>query len=245
MQTVLLIVLAILPALALLWYFERKDKGRKEPRKLKWKIFWWGVLATVFAIFIELQVEGLWLQFVHPVFDKWIYIFLTSFITAAVVEEGLKMWVVKTHVFKNKHFDEFMDGITYAIIASLGFATAENIMYVLDGGVGVAVIRAIFSVPGHAMFSGIMGFYIGIAKFSIKEKRCDRYLWTGFGFAVLYHGTFNFLLFTEIVPLILLVIPLMVIMALHIRHCIKKAHRHDIGIGNIKVKPPTTKPLST
>ncbi len=57
MQTVLLIILSILPAALLLWYFERQDKGHKEPHKLKWKIFRWGILATVFAIFIEIFVE--------------------------------------------------------------------------------------------------------------------------------------------------------------------------------------------
>ncbi len=131
-----------------------------------------------------------------------------------------------------------MDGITYAIIASLGFATVENIMYVLDGGFMVALIRAIFSVPAHALFSGIMGFYIGIAKFAVKEKRRDFLIWKGLGFAVFYHGTFNFLLFSEVVWLIAMVVPLMIVMWMHLKRVIKRAHHFDIGIGNILETAP-------
>ena len=57
MQTALLIVLSIIPAEVLLWYFNKQDKGKPEPKKLKWKIFGWGGLAAVFAVIIELNVE--------------------------------------------------------------------------------------------------------------------------------------------------------------------------------------------
>ena len=41
-------------------------------------------------------------------------------------------------------------------------------MYVLDGGVGVAILRALTSVPGHAIFGLFMGNYYGLA------KRCEQ-----------------------------------------------------------------------
>lgn len=39
-------------------------------------------------------------------------------------------------------FDEPLDGIVYGVTASLGFATLENILYVVDGGFEVALVRA-------------------------------------------------------------------------------------------------------
>ncbi len=225
MNNIYLLILSILPALFLLWYFERQDKGRKEPLRLKWKIFGWGIIATFFAAVIELNIEDLY-NLLGIQNNFWLYIFLSAFVTAAITEEALKFWVVKRHVYKDKHFDEIMDGITYTIIASLGFATLENIFYVLEGGFAIGIIRALLSVPAHALFSGIMGYYIGKAKFAPAPWIRRNLLWKGFGFAVLYHGLFNFLLFTESI-LILLIIPLFIIMILHLRSKILQARFDD------------------
>jgi len=222
----LLVLLSILPAVILLWFFEKQDKGRKEPRRLKWKIFKWGLLATVFAGFIEVYVDGFFQNFIDPVENFFPYIIVSSFIVAAFVEEALKLWVVKTHVYKSKYFDEVMDGITYTIIASLGFATLENIFYVLDGGFTIGIIRAFISVPAHALFSGIMGYFIGKARFEVDSKKSQKLLIKGFAIAVFYHGTFNFLLFTESF-LAFLVIPLLIIMWLHLKSKIIQARIAD------------------
>ena len=64
-----------------------------------------------------------------------------------------------------------MDGIVYATAASLGFATIENILYVLDGGLAVGIVRAIASVPGHVVFACIWGFALGTAKFRPANER--------------------------------------------------------------------------
>ncbi|MBD3361097.1 PrsW family intramembrane metalloprotease [Candidatus Peregrinibacteria bacterium] len=226
MKLAILIILSILPAIILLWYFEKQDKGRKEPRKLKWKIFGWGILATVIAAVIELNLEDFYFYIgIDPIKHFWLYIFLGSFVTAALVEEALKLWIVKTHVFRNKHFDEVMDGITYTIIASLGFATLENILYVLGLGYGIAIVRALISVPAHALFSGIMGFYIGKSRFAVPSES-SKLLWKGFGIAIFYHGLFNFLLFTRS-ALVFLVIPLMIIMGVHLKTKINEARFAD------------------
>lgn len=229
----LLIVLSILPALILLWYFERQDKGLKEPRRLKWKIFWWGILATVFAGIIEVFMDDFIRKFVTEDTNFYLSIFLSAFVVAAFVEEALKMWVVKAHVYKSEHFNEIMDGITYTIIASLGFATFENIFYVLDGGFGIGILRALVSVPGHAFFSGIMGYYIGKARFEEDVSVSRKLLVKGFTIAVFYHGLFNFLLFTESM-MIFLVFPLIIVMAYHLKHKIEKARFEDKVDGELE-----------
>ncbi len=216
MNTILLLLLSIFPALILLAYFERQDKGKKEPRKLRAKVFLYGILAVIAAIFIEVILEEFFTSLQIPTIY---YIFLTSFITAAITEESLKLWVVRKNLLKSIHFDEAMDGITYTIIASMGFATMENIMYVLDGGVYVAVLRAFTAVPAHALFSGIMGYYI------LRPKKSQ--VLTGLCFGVFYHGLYNFLLMSQSAWLILSVLPLMVFMWFHLRKKIKQARIQD------------------
>jgi RsiW-degrading membrane proteinase PrsW (M82 family) len=223
MNYFLLLLLSVFPVIALLLYFERQDKGRKEPMRLKWKVFKWGIYAAVFAGVIEINID--W-GFSYLNMPPMVYAFLSAFFMAALVEESLKLWVVKKEIFKDEHFDEIMDGISYAILASLGFAMLENVLYVMQEGFAVGIIRALLSVPGHAMFSGVMGYYIGKAKVANTPWASRSLLWKGLGFAILYHGSFNFILSTEN-ELIFLVIPLLIIMGIHLKHKIKQARYED------------------
>lgn len=223
MNYFLLFLLSVFPVIALLLYFEKQDKGRKEPLRLKWKVFKWGIYATVFAGVIEINID--W-GFSYLNMPPMVYAFLSAFFMAALVEESLKLWVVKKEIFKDEHFDEIMDGISYAILASLGFAMLENVLYVIAEGFAVGIIRALLSVPGHAMFSGVMGYYIGKAKVSDTPWGARALLWKGLGFAILYHGSFNFILSMEN-ELIFLVIPLLIIMGIHLKHKIKQARYED------------------
>src|SRR5262249_31700853 len=63
------------------------------------------------------------------------------------------------------------DGIVYGAVASLGFATYENFLYVSDYGIGVAIRRAIMSVPGHAFMGAVMGYFAGQWKFGPANHR--------------------------------------------------------------------------
>jgi len=85
-----------------------------------------------------------------------------------LIEESAKFAALYVGIYRHAQFDEIIDGILYAVAASLGFATLENIAYVLEGGTVVGVLRAALSVPGHAFFGAVMGFYVGLAKFSSR-----------------------------------------------------------------------------
>jgi len=237
MRITFLILISILPVIILLWYFEKQDKGKKEPLSLKWKIFKWGIMATIFAAIIEVGIDMAIIGFFAE--TSWAYIFLTSFVTAAVTEEALKLWVVKEHASGKTEFDEIMDGISYTIIASLGFAALENILYVIQGGFLVGVLRASLSVPAHALFSGVMGYYIGKAHFTADKSRSKKLLLKGFLLGVLYHGLFNFFLFTGTM-LVFLVIPLIAVMGLHLKILIKQARFED-KVDKLAPKPFTLK----
>ncbi|MBT3704329.1 PrsW family intramembrane metalloprotease [Candidatus Peregrinibacteria bacterium] len=222
MQIAILATISVLPALFLLWFFEKQDHGEKEPIRLKNKVFFWGVFSTIIAGGIEINVDS----WIPESFNFWVYIFIMSFITTALVEEGIKLWIVKKVAWPHKKFNEVMDGITYAVIAGLGFAMLENLLFVLSTNIEVGIARGLLAVPAHALFSGLLGYYIGEAKFQNTPWDARNKLWKGFLIAVFYHGLYDFLLFSQ-TSLWILILPLLVIMAFHLTHLISKARHLD------------------
>lgn len=171
-----LLLLAVAPALFIFLYLYRKDRYEPEPLRLVIWIFFLGTVAVIPAAFIEL------------LFPSGIFV---PAVVAPVVEEATKFLVVFLTIYRNPEFDEPVDGIVYAMAAGLGFATLENILYVLEGGLMVGIVRAIASVPGHVVFSCIWGFALGIAKFRPEQERTGIIL-AGLAGAILMHGIFNF-----------------------------------------------------
>ncbi|HLL21582.1 MAG TPA: PrsW family glutamic-type intramembrane protease, partial [Kofleriaceae bacterium] len=110
-----------------------------------------------------------------------------------------KMFVVYWIVWRRPEFDERMDGIVYACRAGLGFALVENVMYLLFLAPTVGdqltmwILRALLAVPGHAMWTGMIG---GMA----ARRRFDRAglgLFGGYLLAVAFHGAYDLALFVQ------------------------------------------------
>lgn len=158
----LLFQLAVLPAVFLIWYIYRKDKAEKEPAKLLVRLFVLGALVCIVVAFIEVFASAV-LGVVIPE-STVMYAFLENFYAVALVEELAKYFVLKKSTWSSAHFDYLFDGVVYAVVASLGFATFENVFYVASGGVSTAIARALLSVPGHAIDGVCMGYFYGLAK---------------------------------------------------------------------------------
>jgi RsiW-degrading membrane proteinase PrsW (M82 family) len=211
-----LLFVAVAPGLFLLWYFYHRDKYEREPKKLLFKIFFFGGLTVIPAIIFELILEKAFNAFTFGVLN----VFLVCFLVVGPVEEILKFFVVRNWAYNRPEFDEVMDGIVYCVSASLGFATLENIMYVLSNGLGVGLIRAFLAVPGHAMYGAIMGYFIGRAKLNCARE--NRLMTFGVLFAILFHGLYDFLLLTK-TAFAVLVIALLVVLGILIRKQLKRA----------------------
>jgi RsiW-degrading membrane proteinase PrsW (M82 family) len=139
---------------------------------------------------------------------------------AGLVEESVKLYFIKRYIFRRPEFDERADGIVYAICVSMGFAFVENFIYGYRDA-SVLFARAFSAVPGHALFSGIMGYYIGLSKIEAgKEAAWFR----GLVWAVLFHGLYDFFLFSG---LSLAVIPLLVTGWAVLVRLFRKAARAD------------------
>jgi RsiW-degrading membrane proteinase PrsW (M82 family) len=181
----LLAVSAVVPSALLVWYFHARDAYPEPPRVL-WTTFGLGVL-TVFPILII----GYPLQHaVDLVPDPFASSLLGALFVAAIPEELMKLLVLLGYNMRSRAFDEPMDGIVYGVVASLGFATLENVLFVFGGGLSVAVSRAFTAVPLHAFVGAIMGYYVGQA-WRLPAQR-TRYILLGYGFAVLLHMLYDF-----------------------------------------------------
>lgn len=220
---VLLILASLAPVVFLLWYFDRLDKEQKESRRFLWKIFLWGVLVTFVAGAVE-YILGVSLGGLFT--DPLISLLVIAFVFVAATEEGLKYWVVKKKAYDHPAFNEYYDGVIYAVVASLGFAALENIIYVLEGGLYIAIIRALLAVPAHALFGAIMGYHMGLARFEKDKHKEGKLLRKGVFWAIFFHGLYDFLLLTSS-ALALFVIPMLLGMYIYVRRKIKHLHFLD------------------
>ena len=161
MYEVLLGASALAPSLLLVTFFHRRDVF-PEPPAVLWRTFGLGILIVLPVLAVALPLDALAEQVENPL----LYGLASAFLGAAIPEEFFKFVVLYFYAARHMEFDEPMDGLVYGATASLGFATLENILYVSDGGFGVAALRAVLAVPGHAFLGVIMGWYVSQAKFS-------------------------------------------------------------------------------
>ena len=190
---ILLVCLALLPPILILIDFYKRDKYKPEPKRLIILLFIISGLTVFPAAEIEKTVNYELHSFLEPNFC--LNNLFHSFIYSASVEEIIKFTLVWIIAFRSRYFDELVDGIIYAVTAGLGFAAVENIYYCLNSGIYIACIRAFTAVPLHCAASGLMGYFIGKAKFT-TPRISKLYFLYGLTIAVLIHGTYNYLLFS-------------------------------------------------
>jgi protease PrsW len=176
----------VAPGLALLSYFYLKDEYDSEPISFVLKTFIFGALLVFPLMFIQHVFE------VEMVFQsRW----LNAFISASLLEEFFKWFILFYTVYKHLSFDEPYDGIVYGAAVSLGFATVENIFYLFANGFEHAIGRALLPVSSHALFGVIMGFYFGKSKFSLNKNKTWIVLSLLIPFVL--HGTYDYILLSQ------------------------------------------------
>jgi len=198
METLKLLYLAIGPGIAIavfIFYSNKLDRG---PRTLALKSFFLGGLAVFPSHYFEGIVEGLMgLQALHNVDAPlyWPKTIFYAFFGVALAEEFCKFLFLKAFICDDREFDEPFDGIIYGAMVGCGFATVENIMYVLPNGQEVGMMRMLTAVPGHAFFGVILGYFIGRAKFSINRVRHSI---NGLVLVITLHGLYDTAAFSNI-----------------------------------------------
>ncbi len=198
-----LLLITILPSILIVLFFVKSDRF-KEPTKEIIKVFFLGILITIPAYFLNTYLSEIWYS------TNASEGLISSFLTAAPVEEGLKLSVLYFFVYKMKDFNEPVDGIVYGVTVSLGFATLENIYYVYlladyfeTTSMTLAILRSFSAIPAHAVFGVFMGYFF--MKYAFIKKGDN--LIFAFLIPFVLHGCYN--LFTSsnfIISLILIII---------------------------------------
>ena len=77
----------------------------------------------------------------------------------------------------------------------MGFATAENVAFVMNGTASLAIMRMLSAVPAHFVFAVIMGYYLGKAKTNKKSQ-----LWfitLSLLVPIFFHSLYDYFLFLD------------------------------------------------
>lgn len=190
----LYIVFGILPSFVWLMFYLRKDH-HPEAHQMVLKIFFWGMIIAVPAVFLEMGFFDIVEGFRLP---SALAVSLNVFIGVAFMEELLKYLIVQNQVLRHHEFDEPVDAIIYMIVAALGFAAAENILILLqlgpavlwDKAIEISAFRFLGATLLHTLASGLIGFFLALA--ILEKKNRTKLIVAGLSLATLLHGLYNF-----------------------------------------------------
>lgn len=219
---ILLLALTVAPGIAVAVYVHWRDKFDREPRRLLVRSFFMGMLAVIPPVLLHIFCDIIGFKPREDIFTMMFY----AFIVIALSEELSKFALLRWYAYPKPEFNEPFDGITYSVMIAMGFATLENIFYVLDGdvhrGLEVALLRMVTAVPAHACDGIIMGYYLGLAKFRHDGQPLQ---FTAVICAVIAHGFYDFFIFVEQIGL--LAIGAFIVLAIAIYLSFKAMHIHQ------------------
>lgn len=193
LQDTILYILAIIPGLLVCWYIYQMDKYEKESRLQLAITFTLGMAITYPVLKAEAwatyagwgETQGLAATLV------------SSFVIVALTEEFAKYLALLAYPYSRPFFNEPMDGIVYAVMISMGFATLENLLYAGKFGFQTTLLRAFTAVPAHACFAIIMGYFLGRSRFDGSPAAKRQLIALGLFVPVAVHGTYDFFILQE------------------------------------------------
>jgi len=206
-----IILVAVAPCVFWLWLIYKGDKYEPEPKSQIFKVFLLGAGIAIPVSIVEsiLYPGSMQNQLSIPTAA---YI---AFGVAGVTEEAAKLLSVRIGIYRSRFFNEPADGLIYAAAAALGFASMENIIYILNFGWQVILVRGMFSNLAHVLFSVLWGYPLALVKLGIRPKGL---VWLGLTGAIAAHGLFDFLFLTSsaftwlVIPLFLAMVVIFILM---------------------------------
>jgi len=137
---------SVIPAFLWMIYFYRSDRYAPEPKKLVARTFLVGALVGAAMVFSLKELPF------------YVSLFSLAVFVAPFTEEIAKFLCVRWTVYNRSEFDEPVDGMVYATAAALGFASVENILYVVNswasGGAEMLVVLGLLAgMVLHGLFN--------------------------------------------------------------------------------------------
>lgn len=179
----------LLPSLIWLYFLLKEDSHCPEPRKIIVFAFITGMAAVPLALPLE--------QYARAHFTD----SASVLIAWALIEEVLKYIMAASFVLWRNAIDEAPDYVIYMITVALGFAAAENMLFLLaplvDGHLATTVftgnLRFLGSTLLHVVASAAIGFSLA---FSTRYHSVGRTAAAAFGLilATALHTAFNMLI---------------------------------------------------
>lgn len=188
----------LLPALAWLWFWRREDSKHPEPRKLIALAFLAGMISVAVVIPIE-KFAATWLQ------NQTLFIVTTATLTTliftvwSVIEEVVKYLAACVTVLRRREDDEPIDPVIYMVTIALGFAAAENTLFLISPLAGDTVMQTVITgnlrfvgaTLLHVLSSAVIGVALALAFY--RTRRIKRwYVLGGVVLASVLHALFNY-----------------------------------------------------
>ncbi len=177
----------IVPAVIWLWFWQKEDSARPEPRGLILLLFLAGMASVMLVIPLQKFAYG--------------YINDNTFLlfSWASIEELMKFFAFFVIAAGSRFLDEPVDYAVNMITVALGFAALENALFLLDplkhgslaAGLLTGDLRFIGATVLHITASAFVGLFMGLAFFGGALKRTI-YLIGGLLTAIALHTAFNF-----------------------------------------------------
>lgn len=200
-------ILGVLPALYWIWLFYISNRYKRASVKLLILLFVGGLLCGFLALTLNHVVEKytmFWSEsrqviLVWDVFPPLPVYQLGFWFLVGFNEEFAKLVVLLLLAYPAQDFREPFDGVLYAAVVAIGFATIENAFYVDQYGISILVTRTLITLPIHIFVSAPMGYYLAQAHF-LREGATDvqgiywpavRTLLTGWAIAALLHAAYD------------------------------------------------------
>jgi len=245
--SVALVGVGFLQAVVYLLFVRFIDLYEREELKYVIPVFAWGFLvATTVSLFFNTLFA---VTLGTVVRDAQVVEFFTAVLVAPVVEEcakGLALLIafaVALLVSLRRgalKFSGVMDGIVYGSAVGFGFAIAEDILYGVQFGEELFVVRRVFGGFAHAAFTSLTGIGIGLIPWVRSWALKVLLPILGLGGAILLHATFNFAgaLFGPLAYvigfLVLLLYVLIIVVWLAVeRRTIREELRDEVAAGTI------------
>jgi RsiW-degrading membrane proteinase PrsW (M82 family) len=185
---------AALPSLFWLWLFRRHD--HREPEPLLWVLFCFvsGALVVIPALPIEnmLYLVALDLRPASIPDGTALAELWGLFVPVVVVEELVKFLAFLVPLCFCRHLDEPLDGIIYGGAAGLGFAAAENYLYMLGNPgreLSILVMRSSTAVLLHAATTAVLAMAFAKARLGFPHPLGRLLLW--FGVVLVFHTGYD------------------------------------------------------
>lgn len=182
----------LLPSFIWLYFLLREDASHPEPKRLIALAFVAGIATVPLAIPLEQYAKAHFLD-IFPLLTSW-----------ALIEELLKYVFAAIFILWRHAVDEAPDYVIYMLTVALGFAAAENILFLLTpisngevaGSIFTGNVRFLGSTLLHVLASSVVGFSLA---FSAKLHSVGRMSAAAVGLilAVALHTSFNLLIMNQ------------------------------------------------